>query len=154
VNKLTAYAASGTRAQLDAWEAKEHNVFYPGNYINQDNLEKLLKGGQVAAQALSKAGKPALAAARMELCFDAGQDLVELACGGSEETKTPAKWIGAWQAECIDMPAAKWTPMMKDYSQYLEKCGKHKQAQSVLAALSKVTTTAQAAGDTKTPTQH
>jgi len=150
VNKLTAYAASGTRAQLDAWEEKEHNVFYPGNYINQDNLEKLLKGGQKAAQVLDKAGKPALAAARMELCFDAGQDLVELVSGGSEETKTPAKWIGAWQADCIDMPAAKWTPMMKDYAQYLEKCGKKKQAQSVLEAMNKATTSTTAnAGEAK-----
>jgi len=138
VNALTALAAKGSRAQLDAWEEKEHNVMYPGNYVNSDNLEKLLKGGQAAAQALDKAGKPALAAARLELCFDASQDLVELACGSSDETKTPAKWIGAWQAECIDMPAAKWTPMFKDYAQYLEKCGKKKQAQSVLAALSKV----------------
>ncbi|MBS1992633.1 MAG: hypothetical protein JSS83_19075 [Cyanobacteria bacterium SZAS LIN-3] len=135
VDALTALAEKGTRAQLDAWEEKEHNVMYPGNYINQQSLETLLKRGQKAALALAQSGRPAMAAARMELCFDASQDLVELADGGGEGTKTPAKWISAWKAESMDMPAEKWTPMLKDYAQYLQKCGKQKQAQTVLAAI-------------------
>ena len=158
VNALLKLGEKGTRSQLDSWNDQDHVVIYPGNYVTQANLESILDRGHKTALALDKAGKHALAAERMELCFDASQDLVETAGGASDQTKKPAKWIAAWTADSAPLPASKWTPLLKDYAQFLRKCGKQKQAQNVLAAVNteaaKTDHAVQAAGDAKETDQH
>ncbi len=136
VDTLKRLAAKGSRAQLNHFEEEDHSCAYPQNYITQENLLALLQGGQKAAQALAEAGQPALAAARMELAFDASMAMVALGGEDCDQTKIPAKWLAAWQADSMQLPAEKWTPFLSDYAQYLQKSGKHKQASEVLAALS------------------
>jgi len=140
VDALLRFAEKGSRAQLDAWNEQDHAVMYPGNYVTTDTLLKLLNSGHRAALALDKAGKDAAAVERMEICFDASQTLVELSCGGVDQTKTPSKWIAAWTADGIQLPVDKWAPLLKDYAQFLQKCGKHKQSQNILADISKQVT--------------
>jgi hypothetical protein len=161
VNALIRLGEKGTRAQLADWHDQEHTVMYPGNYITQANLETILDRGHRAAMALEKAGKQAMAAERMEVCFDASQYLVELENGTSDETKAPAKWIAAWSADCMQLPATKWTPMLKDYAQLLQKCGKQKQATNVHTVLAResakseqsIQVSGQASGNAKTTNQ-
>jgi tetratricopeptide (TPR) repeat protein len=138
VVKLTNLAKTGTRAQMDQWADGDHNVSYPGNYITVESVDKLLSAGQNAALALNSAGKPALAARRMEICFDASEHLIGLACGGeSDKTKTPDQWIEMWQADCIQLPVKDWVSRLSDYASFLQKSGNHKQAINVLRAVVK-----------------
>jgi tetratricopeptide (TPR) repeat protein len=138
VLKLTNLAKSGSRAQMDQWADEDHNVSYPGNYITVESVDKLLSAGQNAALALNSAGKPALAARRMEICFDASEHMIGLACGGeSDKTKTPDQWIEMWQADCIQLPVKDWAPRLSDYALFLQKSGNYKQAINVLRAVVK-----------------
>ncbi len=158
VDTLTRLAEKGTRASLDQFDSADHNLAYPGNYVTQANVLVLLSRGHKAAQALAAKGQPALAAQRLELTFDASQDLVERAAGAGEQTKIPAKWIDAWNADCLQLPEAKWAPLLKDYAQYLQKCGKQKQATNILSVLAtravKGDETAQSADDGHKTSQH
>jgi tetratricopeptide (TPR) repeat protein len=138
VVRLTNLAKSGSRAQMEQWENEDHNVQYPGSYITVESTDQLLSAGQNAAIALSKAGKPALAARRIEICFDASAHLIGLACGGdSDKTATPDKWIDMWQEESIQLPAKDWAPRLACYARFLQESGNHKLAINVLRAVVK-----------------
>ena len=134
VTALINLAKAGSRMQMDQWEEQDHNVMYPSNYITVEALEKLLGGGQKTALVLAKAGKPALAAQRMEICFDASANMIALLGGDSNKAQTPDKWIELWQTDCLELPVREWAPKLTNYAIYLQECGKYKQAVNVLRA--------------------
>ena len=146
VDSITAIAKNGTRDQLDDWASGEHAIFYPGNYINVNSVDALLSGGYKTALVLDKAGKPALAAERIEICFDASKSMVCDGMGGidgCDDEHTPSKWISVWTN--MEVPASAWAPKLNDYAFFLQKCGKHQKAISVLRAVLKAQPERQAA---------
>jgi len=134
VDKLMKLARNGTHEQLDNFADADHVIFYPGNYINAENVKTILNAGRKQALALVAAQKPQLAAQRMEICLDASMDLVYLEGGSGEKTTAPAKWIEAWTLDQIALPASYWKPILKDYSTMLKASGKAKQAAAIASA--------------------
>ncbi|MBS1957631.1 MAG: hypothetical protein JST89_25815 [Cyanobacteria bacterium SZAS-4] len=134
VDKLMKLAVSGTHQQLSDFANDEHVIFYPGNYINTDNVKAMLTAGRKKALALASAHKAQQAAQRMEICLDASMELCYLE-GEEGETKTaPAKWIEAWSEDRIALPSTFWKPILKDYSTLLKASGKLKQASAIANA--------------------
>ena len=135
VDKLMKLALHGTREQLDDFADAEHVIFYPGNYINADNVKAILNTGRKQALALAAAHKPQLAVQRLEICLDASVELVYLEGGSGEKTTAPAKWIEAWTLDQIALPATYWKPILNDYSTLLKASGKGKQAAAIASAV-------------------
>lgn len=128
VDKLMKLALSGTHQQLDDFVNDEHVIFYPGNYINIENVKAMLIAGRKKALALNAAHKPQQAAERMSICLDASMALCYLEGEEGEKKTAPAKWIEAWSIDQIALPATFWKPILKDYSTLLKASGKAKQA--------------------------
>lgn len=134
VDQLMKLALSGTHQQLDDFINAEHVVFYPGNYINTDNVKAMLTAGRKKALALAAAHKAQQAAQRMEICLDASMELCYLEGEEGEKKTAPAKWLEAWSDDRIALPATFWKPILKDYSTLLKAAGKTKQAAAVANA--------------------
>lgn len=133
VDKLMKIAVSGTPAQLAAFADEEHVVFYPGNYVNLDNVTSMLRKGHKVAMSLASAHKPQLAAQRLKLCFDASVNLVYLEGGAGEKKRTPDRWIEAWSQDSISLPSSVWKPLLKDYARLLKECGRGSESAQILA---------------------
>jgi hypothetical protein len=132
LDDLTKLATSGTRSQLDDFCKQDHALMYPSNYVTTKTIETIFSGGHKVALALNQAHKPAMAARRMEICFDASDYLISLVIGDSTKTAAPEKWIEQWTSEAMALPASMWAPLLNDYAFFLQDAGKHQQAVNVL----------------------
>ncbi|HEY9677550.1 MAG TPA: hypothetical protein V6C76_06050 [Drouetiella sp.] len=138
VEKLKKLATSGTMQQLESFENQEHVIFYPANYINIDNVKALLTDGHKVAAKLFAAHKPALAAQRMKVCFEASKVLCYLEEQNGNNQGEPDAWIEAWSEDQVSLPSNFWKPLLADYASFLKESGQAKRASGVMDRISKI----------------